>query len=130
VLRAGLGETLSLELAPFSIRVLIVEPGAFRTEGIYGQKYNTSNPIPDYNDLRAFSKALFASIGGTQKGDPDKAAVAIVDVVRGEGVAEGKPWPLYLVLGEDAEQNVRDKIKKVGDVLEEWKQVSRNMNID
>jgi hypothetical protein len=71
-------------------------------------------------------------ISGTEKGNPDKRLKleAIVDVVRGEGVGKGRPWPGYLVLGEDAEVDVKAKCKKVLDVLDEWVDVVRGVNFD
>ncbi|KAF8148007.1 hypothetical protein B0H34DRAFT_271973 [Crassisporium funariophilum] len=123
-------ETLMVELAPFNIRVLLVEPGSFRTEGIYGQPYFTGNPIPDYDESRKASLARFASIAGYEKGDPDKASEVIVDIVRGEGVAKGRAWPQYLVLGEDAEADVRAKCTKVLRVLDEWVDVTRGVSFD
>ncbi|KAH0828727.1 hypothetical protein J3R83DRAFT_3138 [Lanmaoa asiatica] len=98
-----MGETLAVELAPLNIRVLIVEPGAFRTEGIYRNPFYASNPIPDYEEQRADSLLTYNAVAGKQPGDPAKAMNAVVDVVRGEGVAAGREWPLYLVLGKDAE---------------------------
>lgn len=88
------------------------------------------NPLPAYDTMRNASKTRFASVSGTEKGDPNKAVEAIVDVVRGEGVAKGRPWPGYLVLGEDAEIDVRTKCKKVLDVLDEWVDVARDVNFD
>jgi len=126
----SLTETLSAELAPFNISVLLVAPGTFRTEGMYGQQYHTSNPIADNNALRQLSMTRLGSVPGTEKGDPDKAMEVVVDVVRGEGVAKGRPWPGYLVLGEDAERDVRDKCNKVLGVLGEWKDVSCSVNFD
>ncbi|KAF9002466.1 hypothetical protein BDQ17DRAFT_530397 [Cyathus striatus] len=121
-------ETLMVELSPFNIRVLLVEPGSFRTEGIYGQGYNTSNPISAYDELRNVSIKRFASVPGTEKGDPDKAMEAVVDVVRGEGVAKGRPFPPYLVLGQDAENDIRNKCAKVLTNLDAWQDVTRGVN--
>jgi NAD(P)-dependent dehydrogenase (short-subunit alcohol dehydrogenase family) len=124
-----MAETLAVEVAQFSIRVLIVAPGAFTT-GIYGLPFFVSNPIPDYDMLRHASAKRFHSISGTEKGDPAKAAEAIVDVVRGEGMAKGRRWPLYLFLGNDCEDAVKAKTAKVLAVLDEWKDVTRAMNLD
>jgi hypothetical protein len=68
---------------------------------LLGQEHFTANPIAEYDELR----------------DPDKAAEAIEDVVRGEGVAKGRP---YLFLGEGAEAAVRGKCSKVLKVPDEW----------
>lgn len=125
-----MGETLAVELAPFNIRVLIVEPGAFRTENIYSNKFDTwTNPIPDYDETRAETLARYEAIPGKQPGDPMKAMKFVVDVVRGEGVAAGREWPLYLVLGEDAERDVRNKCMMMLKHLDEWKDVIRDVNI-
>ncbi|KAF7377597.1 UBR-type domain-containing protein [Mycena sanguinolenta] len=86
----ALAETLTTEVAPLGVRVLLVEPGAFRT-GIYGQEYFTSNPIDDYEQIRNMSASRFAGVSGTEKGDPAKAMEAVVDVVRGEGCAQDRP---------------------------------------
>ncbi len=125
-----MSEALMSELAPFGIKVLLVQPGSFRTEGIYGQPYFQENPIPAYDELRAASVKRFTSVPGSEKGDPDKAAAAIADVVRGEGVAKDRPWPSYLVLGEDAEVNVRNKCTKVVNTLNDWVDVARGVNFD
>lgn len=126
----SLSETLSVELAQFNIRVLLVVPGTFRTEGIYGQAYHTTNCIAANDALRELSISRFRDVPGTEKGDPDKAMEVVVDVVRGEGVAKGRPWPGYLVLGEDAERDVRAKCHKVLRVLDEWQDVARSVHFD
>ncbi|KAF8882137.1 hypothetical protein BD779DRAFT_1544162 [Infundibulicybe gibba] len=116
----ALAETLRVELAQFNIRMVI---------GIYGQPYFTSNPIVDYDDMRTISARRFASVAGTEKGDPVKAMEVVADVVRGEGVAQGKSWPEYLVLGADAENDVRVKCDKVLAILNEWVDVTRDVNL-
>jgi hypothetical protein len=124
-----LTDALAVELGP-KIRVLLVAPGGFRTEGIYGHKFFTDNPIPYYDDLRKAAMLRFGSVPGTEPGDPDKAMEAVIDVVRGEGVAKGRPFPRYLILGEDAEQDVRMKSRKILDVLDEWKDVTCGVSFD
>ncbi|KAH9476306.1 putative oxidoreductase YusZ [Psilocybe cubensis] len=123
-------EAFMSELAQFNIKVLLVAPGSFRTEGIYGHSYYTDNPIPAYDKLRGISKTRFESVGGTEKGDPDKAVKAIIEVVTGEGRAKDRPWPNYLILGEDAEADVRNKCRRWLTVLDEWSDVTRAVNFD
>ncbi|KAF7369241.1 putative oxidoreductase YusZ [Mycena venus] len=128
----ALAESLTAEVAPLGVRVLLVQPGAFRTS-IASQSssvYHTSNPIPDYDAMRGVSEGRFKGLSGTEKGDPSKAMDAVVDVVRGEGHAQGRPWPGLLVLGQDAENDVRGKCKRVLDHLDEWKDVVRGVGID
>ena len=66
----------------------------------------------------------FLSIPGTERGDPQKAVKLIVDVVRGEGQAEGRPWPRYLVLGEDAYADARRKMAVIEGCMQEWEDVA------
>jgi len=124
----AIAEALSAELAPLNVKVLLIQPGAFRTEGIYREQHFTDNQIPDYDAIRRQSIELFTSIPGKEKGDPDKAMEVLVDVVKGQGVAKDRPWPGYLVLGEDAEAAVRGKCAKVLGVLDEWVDVTRGVN--
>jgi len=126
----ALAETFSVELAPFNIRVLLVAPGSFRTEGIFQQKFYADNRISAYDSIHEKARDGFAATAGVQKGDPEKAMEVVVDVVRGEGVAKGRAWPFYLVLGEDADQNVDDKCNKVLGVLKKWRDVARRVNFD
>ena len=62
--------------------------------------------------------------------DPAKAMALLVDVVRGEGKAEGKEWPLYLPMGKAAEEAIRGKAEKMTRVLDEWGEIIRNLDFD
>lgn len=55
---------------------------------------------------------------------------AIVDVVRGEGPAKGKPMPLWLLLGKDSEEDLRENIQVRLANLEEWKDVTRSVGVE
>ncbi|PBK66008.1 NAD-P-binding protein [Armillaria solidipes] len=123
----AIAESLIPEVEPFNIRVLVVAPGAFRTEGMYSIPFNVKNPISDYDDIRASSIARFGSVPGTEPGDPVKAMETLVDTVRGEGSAEGKAWPTWLLLGQDAEKDLRTKWDKLRTMLEEWGNVVRGV---
>lgn len=123
-------ENLSAELAPFNIRTLIVEPGAFRTEGIYSPGWCENHLSPDYDTIRESARKSFESIPGNEPGDAFKAMTAIVDIVRGEGPARGRAWPNYLILGEDGEDAVRNKCALVLGILDEWKDVTRGTGFD
>ncbi|EIN08928.1 NAD(P)-binding protein [Punctularia strigosozonata HHB-11173 SS5] len=128
----GLTGVLAAEVAAFNVRVLLVQPGGLRT----GAWRNARNPldesttIHDYDELRDHAKKFGASQGGTALGDPVKVANVILDVVRGEGVATGRPWPGTLVLGEDAERDVRAKCEQMLSMLDEWKDVVRSTRVD
>ncbi|KAJ7640810.1 hypothetical protein DFH06DRAFT_1334529 [Mycena polygramma] len=127
----ALAETLSTELAPFNIRVLLVQPSAFRTRMVrLAENYNLSNRIPVYDNVREANMGSYAARDGQQAGDPDKAMEAVVDVVRGEGAARGKTWPGYLLLGKEADRDVRAKCKVMTDHLDEWKEVVNGVDFE
>lgn len=125
----ALGECLAAELKQFDIRVLIVAPGVFLTEGIYRHPVFKDNMIQDYNGLRENNERWINGIkGGDSTADPSKAMDVLVDVVRGEGVANGRDMPLYLVLGEDAAQDLRNTGANMSRVLDEWEDVTRSVH--
>lgn len=127
----ALAETLSVELAQFNIRVLLVEPSAFRTRMVRtADNYNTGNPIEAYDDTRQENMHWYSSRDGKQTGDPEKAMEAVVDVVRGEGHAKDKPWPGYLLLGKDADRDVRAKCKIMTEHLDEWCEVVTGVDFE
>ncbi|KAK7044581.1 putative oxidoreductase YusZ [Favolaschia claudopus] len=127
----AIAETWTVELAQFNIRVLLVEPSAFRTRAVrIPDNYNLSNSITAYDTTRELNLQWYAGWDGNQVGDPDKAMEAVVDVVRGEGAANGKPWPRYLALGKDADRDIRAKCKIMADHLDEWSEVVKRVDFD
>ncbi|CAK5279285.1 unnamed protein product [Mycena citricolor] len=127
----ALADTLSVELAPFNIRVLLVEPGAFRTNMIRLETNSDSGTrLAAYDGTRETSVRFYADRHGTQDGDPAKAMAAVVEVVKGEGRAAGKPWPSCLVLGEDADRDVREKCRTMTTHLDEWADVVQMCSFD
>jgi hypothetical protein len=99
----GLSECMSRELAPLGVRVLIVEPGAFRTS-LFGSRFHHLPAIDAYAETVGAMRKWVADSDGLQPGDPQKAARAIVDAVHGEG------GPLRLPLGADAVAGIREKL--------------------
>jgi NAD(P)-dependent dehydrogenase (short-subunit alcohol dehydrogenase family) len=100
----GASEALAGEVAPFGIRVTIVEPGPFRTEFL-GRSMGRATPIPDYEDGPAGAvRAHFDTGHGKQSGDPVRAVEAIIDTVRSPSA------PLRLPLGRSAVERIRAKL--------------------
>ncbi|KAK7039599.1 putative oxidoreductase YusZ [Favolaschia claudopus] len=127
----AIAETWTVELAQFNIRVLIVEPSAFRTRMVRTvDNYNLSNTITAYDATREVNLQWYADRDGNQAGDPEKAMEAVVDVVRGEGAANGKPWPTYLLLGKEADRDIRAKCKIMTDHLDDWSEVVKSVDFD
>lgn len=115
----GLTETLQEEVAPFGIRTLIVEPGAFRT-GLFrpGAAYE-SGEMPEYDEIVGPTRAYVRDNHLKQPGDPALAARAILTAL------DAKEPPLRLVLGADAIGNIRNRLERLSGELTEWERVGR-----
>jgi NAD(P)-dependent dehydrogenase (short-subunit alcohol dehydrogenase family) len=104
----GFSEALAQEVQPFGIKVVIVEPGPFRTQFL-GSSVKTPQQTLD-----AYSKTAVAQMyqymermNGKQEGDPEKAARAIVDYIH------NNREPLRLPLGKTTIQGMRAKLASV-----------------
>ncbi|ETR99773.1 NAD(P)-binding protein [Trichoderma reesei RUT C-30] len=60
----------------------------------------------------------------TIPGDPNKAASAMVDVIRRQGAAAGRPWAVRVVLGSDCLTYARKRRQEELRLLEKWQDVS------
>ncbi|KAI0355905.1 NAD-P-binding protein [Trametes cingulata] len=127
-----LGEALNAEISPLGLRTLIVEPGGFRTSSAMSRPggWFEENRIADYDIMLAEAKEKMVSAAEHFRGDPRKAMELLVDVVRGEGKAKGKSWPLYLPMGELADAAIRKKTGIMIEVLDEWKDAICDLNVD
>ncbi len=119
----GLSEALASELAPLGIRVLIVEPGAFRTR-LFGAAFRRMPVIEDYAASVGATRAYSDTAPGTEPGDPAKAARAIADAVDA-----GAPT-LRLPLGADALGAIRAKLARVLADFEQSEAVARATAFD
>jgi NAD(P)-dependent dehydrogenase (short-subunit alcohol dehydrogenase family) len=114
----GLSEALAGEVAPLGIRVLIVEPGPFRTD-FHGRSMTYADMIDDYRGTPAGAlRERFREQDGTQPNDPRRAAEAIIDAVGDEDA------PLRLPLGPEAVTRIREKLRLQLTDLEKWEAVS------
>lgn len=80
----GLSEAMAQELNPLGVRVLIVEPGPFRTNFAGGSLQKAALEIDDYQDTAGSFRKKLSSVHGKQEGSPEKAAQAILDVVNAQ----------------------------------------------
>ncbi|MEV4571097.1 oxidoreductase [Nonomuraea sp. NPDC049419] len=114
----GMSEALAAEVAPFGIKVLIVEPGAFRTGFANSGVLRQSAAIPAYEETVAPARAL-PSTDGRQPGDPAKAAAAILAAL------ESDKTPLRLALGNDAADGIFAALDASRAEALAWESVSR-----
>lgn len=101
------------EVSPLGIKVMIVEPGAFRTD-FSGRSLNQAKTaLADYATTAGLRRIEHDKTDGTQPGDPDQGARIIVDaIIQADS-------PQSLLLGSDAVQVVstvlKDRLKEIAD---------------
>lgn len=104
----GFSEALAQEVAPFGIKITIVEPGPFRTQFLAGSMKMPQSKMDVYQiGPVAQMYQYMQRMNGKQEGDPVKAAKAIVDYVH-----SGKE-NLRLPLGKVTVQGMRAKLASV-----------------
>jgi len=122
---------LKAETAGFGIKSIIFELGLFRTKIMQpGNVRGQPSHIEDYAPLSQAVGQFVQAQNGNQAGDPKKAVSIMIDVVRGEGVAEGKEAPARLPLGPDMLGVMRTKCNDTLKICDEWEKVSGSTNFD
>ena len=109
----GFSEVLASEVAPFGVKVIIVEPGAFRTDW-QGSSMQRHDVGPDYAATVGELHRARERTDGVQPGDPDRAGRLIVEVV---GLDEP---PRRLLLGSDAVALAEAAEQRRAAELERW----------
>jgi NAD(P)-dependent dehydrogenase (short-subunit alcohol dehydrogenase family) len=90
----GVTEVLRDEVAPLGIRVLAVEPGAFRTRAYAGfADQPIGESIADYRPMLEQVRAAMIEQDGKQPGDPQRGVRAVITAI------EQDPPPRRLILG-------------------------------
>lgn len=75
----GWTESLAVEIAPFGIRTLLIEPGFFRTGLLTAGSTTFTKPsIADYADRSSATSAAWGGMDGKQAGNAAKLTAAIV----------------------------------------------------
>jgi NAD(P)-dependent dehydrogenase (short-subunit alcohol dehydrogenase family) len=120
----GYSEALAQEVAPHGIKVLVVEPGAFRT-GLFGSGTESAE-VPDgaYAETVGATRRMIADGHGAQPGDPAKAAAAILTAL------DAPEPPLRLALGADAIDAISAHLDGVRAELGAWENVGRDTALD
>ena len=120
----GWSEALAKEVERFGIRVLIVEPGAFRTSFNGPGALLMSQAIPAYDEQIEPLRTGMPDDDGKQPGDPAKAAAAIM-----QALDSAEP-PLRLALGNDAVDAIAESLDNAKAELAAWERVGRSAVFD
>ncbi len=114
----GLSGSLAAELAPLGIKVMVVEPGPFRTD-FSGRSIGISKvEIADYAETAGERRRQTAARNGKQQGDPVRASQAIIDAVNSREI------PSHLLLGKMALELARKDLAAKAAEFDKWETVT------
>ncbi|MEW1810273.1 oxidoreductase [Pseudarthrobacter phenanthrenivorans] len=119
----GMSGSLRNELKPLGINVTAIEPGGFRTDFAGRSLTQSTTVIGDYADTAGKRRKEVDTAHGTQPGDPDKAARAIMAVV------DSPNPPGLLVLGTDAFSAFGKVAEAQRAELDQWQELSTSTDI-
>lgn len=114
----GLSGALFGELQPLGIHVMVVEPGPFRTDFLGRSGVLASKQIEDYRESAGKLRDYYTTQGGKQKGDPVRAARAMIAAVNADDP------PRHLLLGENALTRFRKHLDEFSEELKRWESTS------
>lgn len=120
----ALSESLSQEVAPYNIKVTIVEPGPFRTDFAGRSLRGPETTLPEVYPTTVKFLDYFAEVDRKQVGDPRKAAKVMIDVV------ESDAPPLRLPLGENCITRIEAELEKVKADITPWRQAGWDTAFD
>ena len=114
----GLSEALYAEMAPLGVKVMVVEPGPFRTDFLGRSGKEAGVRIADYETTVGKTREYFKTQAGKQPGDPQRAIEAVV-----EAISAPQP-PKHLLLGRLALQRYRDHLQQWSESLDKWQDLT------
>lgn len=109
----GFSEALAKEVAPHGIKVIIVEPGLFRTNAL-GSSLLSADTLTAYDDTVGKFRSMIGGINGKQTGDPDQLGQLLVRMLD-----EPSP-PTRLAVDPGATPTIRAKLDGQLRELDEW----------
>lgn len=122
----GWMEGMSIDLKPFGIRCLIIEPGPFRTD-FFKEKTSfafSDMPIEAYRPYREALYRHFVSFDQRQSGDPARLARALMKAAHAENP------PLRLLCSRFALEAVDTYLKNRYAEFDAWRELSASTDFD
>lgn len=90
----------------------------------------TPSHIPDYEEMDKAVAGFIAATHGNQPGDPRKLVERIIDVVKSEGMAAGKPMPQRLPMGRDAMATIVQKCEATLQLCKDWENLITSTDVE
>lgn len=113
---AGISQSLALELAPFNVDVVVIEPGVFRSDTTPSRRWPA--PSPAYERV---VRSTVDDLRSVAPGDAAKGAQLIVEALAKTGRAANRKLPARLPLGGDMFAKMQATINRDQQELNEWK---------
>jgi NAD(P)-dependent dehydrogenase (short-subunit alcohol dehydrogenase family) len=113
----GFSTGLAQEVAPFGVKVTVLEPGGIRTDWA-GSSMQIPPISEPYKQTVGSFAAMLKDFSGTEPSLPDKIADIMVRL------SEADEVPLRLLVGPDAVQYATDVAKNIAASDEKWHDVS------
>ena len=110
----GFSQSLAAEVAPFGIKVTLVEPAGYATEWS-GPSAKRAEPLPAYEPAR---QAILAFRANNTPGDPDATGSAILKIV------DAKEPPLRVFFGTVGLPMTRAEYARRIETWEKWNDIS------
>jgi NAD(P)-dependent dehydrogenase (short-subunit alcohol dehydrogenase family) len=114
----GFSESLAKETAPLGIKVTVIAPSGFRTDWAGRSANNAKTVIEDYATTAGQNKNNIRGYSGSQPGDPERAAKAIIKAVNTQNP------PMRLLLGAAALRGARNKLNELKKDFDAWEETS------
>ena len=114
----GLSEALAQELRPLGLKVIIAEPGPFRTEFLGRSMATAGREIAAYAETSGRLRHYRDTNNGRQAGDPAKAVTVLLQAVDSEHP------PLHLPIGPAAHRVAQRKLESFQADITAWRDIS------
>ena len=122
----GWTEGMSIDLKPFGVRCMLIEPGPFRTDfaNLETSLAFSDLEIYDYKEQRETLRNAFASLHQTQPGDPARLAGVLMTAMNASDP------PLRLLVGKAAVAAVDQYLNGRRAEYEAWRDISASADFD
>jgi NAD(P)-dependent dehydrogenase (short-subunit alcohol dehydrogenase family) len=116
----GFSESLAAEVAPFGVKVCVLEPGGIRTNWAKRARQDAPELLSDYEASVGTMLKLLRNLVGSEESDPKKIAHAILKLTAGESA------PKRLILGVDAANRLQQWEEARRDEAAEWRSLTES----
>ena len=116
-------DALRAEVEPLGIKVIVVQPGGFRTEFAGRSLQQSESSISAYAETAGRRRKETDGTHGTQPGDPERAASVLVELV------DSAQAPSRILLGSDAVQLGQEQAQTRLTDIQEWVGTSTSTDI-